>query len=549
MNEVSKEQQLLELLKAGKEDGVENLDPSTVRYALYVRKSTTSEDRQASSIEDQIKECMERVAGPPYNLNVVKIYQESFSAKIADTREQFNQLIEDIQHGRIDGLIAWHPDRLSRNMKEAGTIIDLVDRRLIRDLRFATFTFENNPAGKMLLGITFVMAKQYSEHLSESVDRGNRRASEDGEFIGKFKHGYILDSERHFQPDPVYFTKVKHMFAMALDGKSQKDIRIWINEQDYRVQKLYGNDPVRHTFTKDGISKLLRSPFYCGVLEWGKNYVNMKEFYDFEPMVTVDEFLQINKIESLETVKISAISRPKSEGVRADFLRGMVYCGDCNKTFICMIIDKKNEEGKIYKSYFKFRCDTPNCRMKGKSARGKLVIDSAQQFLSDHLFVTEDNFGVYIKNAELALKKKEKEMTSAIARLRTLISNKTIAYEKVKELVWKDSSLQKHYNLDKYSDEIDRLRKDYDKLLAQKRGLHETLPTYQEYLKLFSSTSVILSKIRDMKQMDEFIRIFFSNFIITAGEKDFRKGSTVTFKLKEPWVGFLQDDNFVHGAG
>lgn len=87
-------------------------------------------------------------------------------------------------------------------MKEAGVIIDLVDRGLIKDLRFATFTFENNPAGKMLLGITFVMAKQYSEHLSESVDRGNKRAIEDAEFIGKFKHGYILDSNRFFQPDP-----------------------------------------------------------------------------------------------------------------------------------------------------------------------------------------------------------------------------------------------------------------------------------------------------------------------------------------------------------
>ena len=125
-------------------------------------------------------------------LNVVKVYEESTSAKVADTREQFKALVHQIELGNIDGVIAWHPDRLARNMKEAGTIIDLVDRGLIRDLKFPTFTFENTPAGKMLLGITFVMAKQYSEHLSESVDRGNARAVEDAEFIGKFKHGYIL---------------------------------------------------------------------------------------------------------------------------------------------------------------------------------------------------------------------------------------------------------------------------------------------------------------------------------------------------------------------
>jgi DNA invertase Pin-like site-specific DNA recombinase len=108
--------------------------------------------------------------------------------------------------------IAWHPDRLARNMKEAGTIIDLVDRNLIRDLKFPTFTFENTPAGKMLLGITFVMAKQYSEHLSESVDRGNARAIEDAEFIGKCHSEYQVltgqDVVKQFNGEITVYAKI-----------------------------------------------------------------------------------------------------------------------------------------------------------------------------------------------------------------------------------------------------------------------------------------------------------------------------------------------------
>lgn len=105
-------------------------------------------------------------------------------------------------------------------MKEAGIVIDLIDNGFIKDLQFPTFTFENTPAGKMLLRITFVIAKQYSEHLSESVGRGNKRATEDGEFIGKFKHGYSLDTDKQLRPDPDSFVKVKHMFEMALEGRS-----------------------------------------------------------------------------------------------------------------------------------------------------------------------------------------------------------------------------------------------------------------------------------------------------------------------------------------
>lgn len=147
MAELNDTQKLLELLKAGQPKAPGEVDTGTLRYALYVRKSTTSEDRQASSIEDQIKECMEKVV-IPNGLSIVKTYQESFSAKVADMRDEFNSMINEIENGRIDGVIAWHPDRLSRNMKEAGAIIDLVDKGLIKDLRFATFTFENTPAGK-----------------------------------------------------------------------------------------------------------------------------------------------------------------------------------------------------------------------------------------------------------------------------------------------------------------------------------------------------------------------------------------------------------------
>lgn len=550
MDTVSKEKQLLELLKAGQKDPYEEVDTQQIRYAIYARKSTTSEDRQASSIEDQIRECMERVVATPNNLNVVKVYQESYSAKVADTREEFNKLVEDIQHGRIDGLIAWHPDRLSRNMKEAGTIIDLVDRGLIKDLKFATFTFENNPAGKMLLGITFVMAKQYSEHLSESVDRGNKHAVEAGEFIGKFKHGYIIDSQRHFQPDPDHFTTVKHMFTMALDGKSQKDIREWINEQDYKVQKRPESDPVKHVWSKDDVSDLLRDPHYTGVHKWGKSIVVLSDYYDFETMIDVDEFLQINKIDSLNSAKILSLRRPKGGDPRANLLRGMVYCDSCNQPFTSMIIDKRDKQTKeIISSRYYYKCETEDCSMGGKSVAAGVVINFVKDFFERYLFITESNYEEYVRNAKLALKRKSKGLDSQIARLKTEITNKSASYDKVKKLIEDNPKLQAHYDLDKYLKEINGMKVEYERLLTSRQRLPDSIPTYEKYLKLFNATSDILGKIRDMKQMDALIRIFFSNFYISNDSGSFRKGSKVVSNLKEPWSGFLKDDNFVRGAG
>lgn len=548
MPELNSTQKLLELLQAGQPKSPDNVDTDTVNYVLYARKSTTSEDRQASSIEDQIKECMEKVV-TPNGLNVVKVYKESFSAKIADTRSQFKALINDIENGHIAGLIAWHPDRLSRNMKEAGAIIDLVDRGLIKDLRFPTFTFENTPAGKMLLGITFVMAKQYSEHLAESVDRGNKRAIEDGEFIGKFKHGYTVDANRTFQPDPRNFTKIKHMFEMILEGSSQKDVRLWINEQHYTVKKLQGGEYVPHKWDKDDVSKLIRDPHYAGVHKWGKNLTDLVKAYDFEPAITVDNFLKINKVDSLDSSKILAVSRPRGGNIRADLLRGKIYCSACRKTLTSMLIDKKDKEtGEIIQSRYYYKCETEGCEMEGSSARAGLIIDAAQQFFHDYLFVTKDNFDYFIEEIKRSAKQKSAEFDSTIARSKTVIANKEKSYEQTKELILKNPDLKDHYSLDKHDKEIKKIKSEYAKAVQQRNNTKSAILTFEEYLKLLETTPDILGKIRDMRVMDTLLRIFFSNFTISPGENGFRKGSKVTYILNEPWDGFVKSGKFVHGA-
>jgi DNA invertase Pin-like site-specific DNA recombinase len=541
-------QDLLKLLRAGQPKAPKDVDTTSVRYALYTRKSTTSEDRQASSIEDQVDDCYEKVI-IPNELNVVKTYQESYSAKVADMRDEFNAMIKEIESGNIDGVIAWHPDRLSRNMKEAGAIIDLVDRGLIRDLQFATFTFENTPAGKMLLGITFVMAKQYSEHLAESVDRGNKRAVEGGEFIGKFKHGYILDINRYFRPDPLNFAKIAHMFEMALSGKSQKDIRLWINEQDYTVQKLQGEPHQPHKWDKDDVSKLLRDPHYVGVHKWGKTHTDLTELYDFQPMLTVPEFLTINKVDSLDNAKVLTIHRPRTGNIKADLLRGMVYCGKCDKTLTSMLIPKRDREtGEIKEERYYYKCETEGCSMYNKSARAGLVVDTALYFFQQYLFVTKTNYATYLEQAVIEAKRKSAEFDTAIARLKILIANKEKVYEEMKDLILKNPEMKDHYDLNKHVKAIEKLKTDYRRAIRQKDNIKAAIPTFEEYLKLLQTTPVALGKIRDMKVMDALLRIFFSNFTIIPAAKDNFKGSTVSYKLNEPWKGFVDANDFVLGA-
>jgi hypothetical protein len=340
------------------------------------------------------------------------------------------------------------------------------------------------------------------------------------------------------------------MFTMALQGMSQKDIRLWINEQGYTVQKLQGGKYVPHKWDKDDVSKLLKDPHYAGVHKWGKSLSNLVEKYDFEPMITVKEFFNINKVDSFDSSKILAINRPRGGNIQADLLRGMVYCAKCNKTLTSMLIDKKDKEtGKIIHSRYYYKCETEGCPMFNKSARAGLVIDAAQEFFKQYVFITKTNYKHYVKEAEKEAKRKSIEIDSVVARLKVTLANKKKSYVQTKELILRNPELKEHYDLTKYSKEINKHTIQYDRLVKQRSRIKDTLPTFEEYLKLLEATPVILSKIRDMKAMDTLLRIFFSNFTIHPLINGTFKGSTVTYKLNEPWNGFVENKDFVRGAG
>jgi site-specific DNA recombinase len=84
---------------------------SLIKYCLYARKSTEQEDKQALSIDSQIQE-MEKIARNE-GLHIVVIRRESHSAKEANQRPIFNEIMEEIKQDKYNGILTWAPDRIS----------------------------------------------------------------------------------------------------------------------------------------------------------------------------------------------------------------------------------------------------------------------------------------------------------------------------------------------------------------------------------------------------------------------------------------------------
>lgn len=186
---------------------------SQLKYCLYARKSSESDERQAMSIDSQLNEMRSLAANE--GLNVVCELQESHSAKDSGQRPAYNQMLKAITEGQYNAVLTWAPDRLSRNAGDLGAIVDLMDNHQLLHIRTYSQTFTNSPNEKFLLMILCSQAKLENDNKSINVKRGIRTKCEMGWRPGVAPLGYINRSfggVSDIIPDPERAEAITEMY-------------------------------------------------------------------------------------------------------------------------------------------------------------------------------------------------------------------------------------------------------------------------------------------------------------------------------------------------
>lgn len=334
-----------------------------VRYCLYARKSTESDEKQALSIDSQVKEML--AIAERDGLDIIDIRRESHSAKDSGQRPVFNEIIKDIQTGRFNGILTWAPDRLSRNAGDLGALVDLMDQKLLLEIRTFGQRFANSPNEKFLLMILCSQAKLENDNKSVNVKRGLRMRCEMGLRPGVAPTGYLnekrMDRKCHAIIDPQRAPIIKKMFEKAAYEKwSGRKLYHWLKfELNFKTK---GNK----NLSLSNIYLILQTPFYCGIFEYPEksgNWYTGKH----EPIISKELFDKVQ-----EQLKRDHIVRSE---IKEFAFTKLITCGHCGSGITAEEKYKKLKNGTIIR-YVYYGCTrSRNLHCKGGYIREEELIN------------------------------------------------------------------------------------------------------------------------------------------------------------------------------
>lgn len=258
-----------------------------LKYCLYARKSTESDERQVQSIDSQVKEMLQ--IAERESLEIVDIRRESKSAKDSGNRPIFKELLKDIAEEKFNAILTWAPDRLSRNAGDLGSLVDLMDEKKLMSIRTFGQTFSNSPNEKFLLMILCSQAKLENDNRGINVKRGLRARCERGLWptcppTGYFKEKRV-DHKGQCLVDPERGHVIRQMFEkVAYEKWSGRKLYNWLRF-DLNFRTALGK---KH-LSLGNIYRLLENTFYYGPFEYPRGSGNWYQG-KHEPLITKELF-------------------------------------------------------------------------------------------------------------------------------------------------------------------------------------------------------------------------------------------------------------------
>jgi site-specific DNA recombinase len=266
-------------------------DNCSIRCAIYTRKSTeegldsdfNSLDAQRESAEAYIKS----QAGEGW-IALPDHYDDGGYTGGNMERPALGFLLEDIHDGKIDCVVVYKVDRLSRSLIDFARIIDVLDKH---DVSFVSVTQQfntSNSMGRLTLNILLSFAQYEREIIAERTRDKMCAARRKGKWVGGIPMlGYDVDPKGgRLIINPEEADVVREIFRLYLERQSLIKLAQELNKRSWTTKSWVTRDGKKRygkPFTKTNLHSLLTNVIYLGKVE------HQGELYEGEHNAIIDE--------------------------------------------------------------------------------------------------------------------------------------------------------------------------------------------------------------------------------------------------------------------
>ena len=468
---------------------------------IYIRVSTEDQAREGFSLGEQEEKLRQLCKYKDFE--IFKVYKDAgISAKDMKNRPAFQQMLEDMKAGKLNYIVAYKLDRVTRSVRDLEVLISTLEQYhcyLICDRDDVNTSTAN---GRFFVRMLTVLSQLEIEIVSERTKFGLNGAIKAGHIPGKVPLGYYRDKDKTLKVDVTTKDIVLRIFEMYLEGKSYQTISNILNEE-----KILS--PNNKKWCDSTIDRIINNKIYMG------DYERYKYDTDKETELFVDVVPPI-----ITRAMWEEVQKQKEKNQRS-YCRNRVYiffqklvCPTCGKIMTC-----KGAGGKKAK-YMYYFCD--NCNLYYNE-------DEIEDCLIDYILdLVEYDFNVKKYFYPLLAEKKDDESKKIEEEIKKLEQQKERLKKAYVSGMLELEDVSEDYKLidnklatleNKRINALDLDKETYNPvhLLAERDIERENLTENKMY-------KDVLLKLWTMKSKDE-KQTFISKFIDTATLKKNEDGS------------------------
>lgn len=308
---------------------------------IYIRVSTEEQAKFGYSINAQKEKLTNYALIKEWQIYDIYI-DEGLSGKDLN-RPMIIKLLKDIKENKVNNVLVFKIDRLTRSTKDLITLIEFFQKKHCEFNSLTESIDTSSPTGRMFIKIIGLFAEFERETIAERIKLGLERKVKEGYSIcsSTVSYGYKKEKGNNIQKiDEKESFIVKKIYKDYLKGKTIKEIKNDLINHNIKTKK-------NRNWTNKTVKDILMNPNYIGNVRYG---INNKNYFEkegkHEAIISKEDYITVNNLlkEELRTKKDAYYS---------------------NK-LICMC-NKKLSTKRIYvnnKCYINYICRNLNCSFK-----------------------------------------------------------------------------------------------------------------------------------------------------------------------------------------